>query len=151
MPETGAHARYDGAKRGRGSNGDLLALAGAPADAQDRAQVAALCEQVQAATGDYVMVAWVDQGYTGAQVAADAAAHGMDLRVVKMPDAKRSFVLLLGRQVVERSCAWESPFRRMVRDCERRLSAAVGLRYGAFDCFELRRDAPLLLEVHYRP
>ena len=44
-----------------------------------------------------------DQGSTGAQPAADAAAHGMRLAVVKPAGAKRGFVLLPRRWVVERS------------------------------------------------
>ena len=72
-PESGARAGYDGAKRRKGSKvhiavdtlGHLLALIVTPADAQDRAQVAALCEAVQAATGESVALAFVEQGYTG--------------------------------------------------------------------------------------
>jgi transposase len=156
VPESGAHAGYDGAKRKKGSKihaavdtlGDLLALVGTPADAQDRAQVAALCEQVQAVTGGTVEVAFVDQGYTGAQAAADAAAHGIRLEVVKLPAAKRGFVLLPRRWVVERSFAWKSRFRRLIRDYERRLSTLVGLHYVAFACLELTRASPLLRAVH---
>jgi transposase len=76
-PDSGAHAGYDGAKRKRGSKvhvavdtlGYLLALYATPADAQDRAQVAALAAQVQAVTGDHVVLAFADQGYTGQQAA----------------------------------------------------------------------------------
>src|ERR671933_1607527 len=71
-PESGARAGYDGHKKRKGSKthlavdtlGHLLALVVTPAKAQDRAQVAALAQQVQAATGDTVEVAFVDQGYT---------------------------------------------------------------------------------------
>src|SRR5215207_5617803 len=83
-PESGAHAGYDGAKKKRGSKvhaavdtlGHLLALVATPADAQDRAQVEALAAAVQAATGDAVELAWVDQGYTGPQAQADCPAGG---------------------------------------------------------------------------
>ncbi len=157
-PERGAHAGYDGAKRKKGSKihaavdtlGDLLALVGTPADAQDRAQVAELARQVQAVTGGTVEVAFVDQGYTGAQAAEEAAAHGLRLEVVKLPEAKRGFVLLPRRWVVERSFAWKSRFRRQGRDYERRLSTQVGLHYVAFASLELHRAAPLLQEVHNR-
>ncbi len=53
-----------------------------------------------------VEVACVDAGYTGEQPAQDAAAHGIHLEVVKLPEAKRGFVLLPRRWVVERSFAW---------------------------------------------
>ena len=45
-------------------------------------------------TGETVEVGFVDQGYTGADPAADAAAQGIRLEVVKFPAAKRGFVLL---------------------------------------------------------
>jgi transposase len=60
-----------------------------------------LAEEVQAVTGDAVEVACVDQGYTGDPPAEAAAAHGMQLEVVKLPEAKKGFVLLPRRWVVE--------------------------------------------------
>jgi transposase len=151
-PESGAHAGYDGAKRRRGSKvhaavdtlGHLLALVATPADAQDRAQVADLARRVQDATGESVEVAFVDQGYTGPATAAAAAAHGIRLEVVKLPEAKHGFVLLPRRWVVERSFAWKSRFRRLVRDYERRLTVLTGLHLVAFACLELHRAAPIL-------
>src|SRR5919199_2437389 len=82
-PESGARAGYDGHKKRRGSKvhlavdtlGHLLALLVTPADEQDRAQVAALAAAVQAASGEAVEGAFVDQGYTGEQAAEDAAAN----------------------------------------------------------------------------
>ena len=156
-PESGGHGGYDGYKRRRGSKvhiavdtlGHLLALMATPADAQDRAQVGELCRRVQEATGDSVEVAFVDQGYTGPTAAADAAAHGIRLDVVKLSEAKRGFVLLPRRWVVERSFAWKSRFRRLVRDYERRLDVLEGLHLVAFTYLELSRAAPLLAtEVH---
>jgi transposase len=151
-PDSGAHAGYDGAKRKRGSKihvavdtlGHLLALYATPADAQDRAQVAELAAQVQAVTGDHVVLAFADQGYTGRQAAEDAAAHGIHLEVVKLPDVKRGFVLLPRRWIVERSFAWKMRFRRLVGDYERRLSTLAGLHFLAFMLLELHRAAPLL-------
>src|SRR5213595_2243577 len=101
-PESGERAGYDGHKRRKGSKvhlavdtlGHLLALLVTPADEQERAQVAALAAAVQEATGDTVAVAYVDQGYSGADAATAAAAHGIQLAVVKLPRAKRGFVLL---------------------------------------------------------
>ena len=39
-------------------------------------------------------LAYVDQGYTGETAAEAAAAEGIRLEVVKLPEAKRGFVLL---------------------------------------------------------
>jgi transposase len=119
-----------------------------PANAQDRAQVERLAAAVQAATGESVDLAYVDQGYTGAQPAADATAHGIRREVVKHPEGSHGFVLLPRRWVVERSFAWKSRFRRLVRDYERLTTTLAGLHFVAFACLALTRAAPLLPGVH---
>ncbi|MDP9358758.1 MAG: transposase, partial [Chloroflexota bacterium] len=86
-----------------------------------------------------VEVAFVDQGYTGEQPAAEAAAQGLQLQVVKLPDAKRGFVLLPRRWVVERSFAWATRFRRLARDYERLPDTVAGLHFVAFACLMLHR------------
>lgn len=70
---------------------------------QERAQVAELAKRVYVATDESVEVAFVDQGYTGKQVAEDAKTHSIRLEVVKLPTAKKGIVLLPRRWVVERS------------------------------------------------
>ena len=106
--------------------GQLLAALVTPANEQDRAQVEALAQQVQAATGNSVEVAFVDQGYTGDQPAADAQARGIRLEVVKLPIAKHGFILLPRRWVVERSFGW------LARDYERLAETLAGLHFVAF-------------------
>ena len=93
---------------------------------------AALAARIQKATGDSVEVAFVDQGDTGEQAAADAEAHGIRLEVVKLPTAERGFVLLPRRWVVERSFAWLARFRRLARDYERLAQTLAGLHFIAF-------------------
>ncbi len=139
-PESGARAGFDGHKKRKGSKvhaavdtlGHLLALKVTAADEQDRAQVAELAHAVQAATGQNVQVAFVDQGYTGDQPAAEAARHGMRLEVVKHHEAKRGFVLLPRRWVVERSFAWAARFRRLARDYERLATTLAGYHWLVF-------------------
>jgi transposase len=151
-PESGARAGYDGHKKRKGSKihaavdtlGHLLALTVTPADAQERAQVEALVEEVQAVTGNNVELAWVDQGYTGEEPAEAAEAHGIELVVVKLPEAKKGFVLLPRRWVVERSFAWASRFRRLTKDYERLPETVRGLHFLAFACLMLHRAAGAL-------
>lgn len=148
-PESGGRAGYDGAKKRKGSKGHLavdtlghlLALVVTPANEQDRAQVAELAEAVQEVTGETVALAFVDQGYTGDQPAADAEAHGIRLEVVKHTEAKRGFVLLPRRWVVERSFGWMARFRRLARDYERLPETVAGLHFLAFSCLMLRQFA----------
>ena len=139
-PESGARGGYDGAKRRKGSKvhaavdtlGHLLALHVTAADEQDRAQVEKLAEAVQEITGDTIELAYVDQGYTGDNAAQAAEKHGVRLEVVKHTEAKRGFVLLPRRWVVERSFAWAARFRRLARDYERLGKTLAGLHYLAF-------------------
>ena len=141
-PESGARAGYDGAKRRKGSKvhiavdtlGHLLALRVTAADQADRAQVETLAQDMQHATGGTVEMAYVDQGYTGPTAAEAAQSHGIRLEVVKHPMAKRGFVLLPRRWVVERSFAWAARFRRLVRDYERLDTTLKGFHYVAFAC-----------------
>lgn len=144
-PESGARAGYDGYKRRKGSKvhaavdslGHLLALHITPANEPERAQVGQLVEAVQAQTGEQVKVVYADQGYTGAEPAAAAAQHGAELCVVKLADAKRGFVLLPKRWVVERSFAWTSRLRRLGRDYERLAQTLAGYHWLAFACLML--------------
>ncbi len=146
-PESGGRGGYDGHKKRTGSTvhvavdtlGHLLALRVTPANAQDRDQVAALAAAVQAATGETVEVAVVDQGYTGPRPEAAAAEHGIRLEVVRLPEAKRGFVLLPRRWVVERSFAWASRFRRLARDDERLPETRAALHFVAFACLMAHR------------
>ena len=145
-PESGHRAGYDGAKRKKGSKihmavdtlGHLLALHVTPADEQDRAQVKRIARQVQKVTDDSVELIYVDQGYTGEKPAEDAKKHGIQLEVVKLPQAKRGFVLLPRRWVVERSFAWMARFRRLAKDYERLPTTVAGLHFIAFACLLLK-------------
>jgi transposase len=151
-PESGHRAGYDGHKKKRGSKthvavdtlGHLLALVVTPASEQERAQVEELARKVQEVTGESVELAYVDQGYTGDEAAEAAESHGIRLEVVKHPEAKRGFVLLPRRWVVERSFAWAARFRRLARDYERLPETLAGLHFIAFACLLLSR-MPLLL------
>ena len=151
-PESGERAGYDGAKRKRGSKlhlavdtlGHLLALHVTPASADDRAEVGRLAAAVQETTGQSVELAYVDQGYTGERAAEAAEAHGIALEVVKLPEAKKGFVLLPRRWVVERSFAWATRFRRLVKDYERYADTLADMHRIAFVCLMLKQAAHLM-------
>ena len=152
--ESGSRAGWDGHKRRRGSKvhlavdtrGYLLTLLVTPANEQERAQVAQLTEQIQQVTGEAVQIAFVDQGYTGDAALQAAAEHGIDLVVVKLPEAKKGFVLLPKRWVVERSFAWAARFRRLARDYERLPETLAGLHFVAFAMLMSSRFVHLLTQ-----
>jgi transposase len=69
-----------------------------------------------ACTGQSVDLAYVDQGYTGSKAADVATAHGIKLEAIKLPEAKRCFVLLPRRWVIECPFTWATRFHRLVKD-----------------------------------
>src|SRR5215212_8679622 len=151
-PESGSRGGYDGAKRKKGTKihaavdtlGHLLALFVSPANEDDRQEVKKFSEEIQRATGENVELAYVDQGYTGERAAGFAAEHAIRLEVIKQEEAKRGFVLLPRRWVVERDFAWASRFRRLVKDYERLPETVAGLHFVAFACLFLQQAAGIL-------
>jgi len=139
-PESGKRAGYDGHKKKNGSKvhvavdslGNLLALKVTQANEQERAQVAELAAKVQQVTGNNVEIAFVDQGYTGDDAAQQASDHGIKLEVVKHTEAKKGFILLPRRWVVERTFGWLGRFRRLARDYERLARTLAGWHWLAF-------------------
>ena len=152
-PESRSRGGYDGHKNKKGSKvhaavdtlGHLLALRVGPANEDDRKELEKLSEEIQKATGENVELAYVDQGYTGEKASESAAEHGIRLEVVKHEEAKRGFVLLPRRWVVERDFAWASRFRRLVKDYERLPETLAGLHFVAFACLFLQQAAGILL------
>jgi len=99
------------------------------ADVGDREAGAHLAADIREATGDAVDLACIDQGYTDVKA---TAAEGITLEVGKLLQAKRGFVLLPRRWVVERSFAWATRCRRLVKDYERYAETLAGLHVVAF-------------------
>jgi len=150
--ESGPRAGYDGYKRKRGSKvhmavdtlGYLLAVHITPANEQERAQVQELAQRVQRASGQTVKVAFADQGYTGDEPAEAARNEGIELQVIRLPEAKKGFVLLPRRWVVERSFGWANRFRRLARDYERLPETLAGLHFVVFAMLMLVHAVPIL-------
>jgi len=114
-PESGGRAGCDGAEQPKGRKehavvdllGNLLAPKVTATNEQDRAQVGALAQVMRAATGENV----------------EAVKHRV---------ARRGFVLLPRRWVVEGSFAWAARFRRLARDYERLAITLSGCHWLAF-------------------
>ncbi len=145
--ESGLRSGYDGHKKRKGAkvhlavdtSGHLLAAHVSAANENERAHVDALLASVQKVTGQSVKVAYVDMGFNGEATATVAASHGVDLQVVSLPMAKKGFVLLPRRWVVERSFAWLARCRRLARDYERLSTTLAGLHFVAFAMLMLTR------------
>ena len=124
--------------------GPLLARPGTAADVQDRSPVAPGAATVHEVPGDTVAVALVDQGETGAQAAADAAAHPMGWEGVKLPEATKGLVVLPRRWVVERRHAWAARCRRVARDDAQLAETLAGWHCVALAMLMCQRIAVLM-------
>jgi hypothetical protein len=60
-----------------------------PASEQERAQVQDLAQQVPQVSSQTVKLAFADQGYTGEEPAKAARDEGIELQVIKLPEAKK--------------------------------------------------------------
>ena len=74
--------------------------------------------------------------YTGEQTRRDAQAHGIELQVIKLAEAKKGFVWLLKR--------WAAHSRRLAKDCERLPDVLRGLHFLVFAILMLPKAIPLL-------
>jgi transposase len=71
--------------------------------------------------------------------------HGIQHGVVTVPEAKRGFVLLTRRWVVERGFPWAARFRRLARDYGRLAVTLAGYHFLAFSCLMLHHFMHLKL------
>jgi transposase len=85
------------------------------------------------------LLSWMIPVYTGNDPDVDAASYGIHLAVVSLPEAKKGFVILPRRWVVERPFG---RFRRLARDYERLSETLEGLHYVAFSMLMLQKAAP---------
>ncbi len=69
----------------------------------------------------------------------EAEAPGIELAVVRLQEAKKGFVLLPRRWMVERSFAWATRFRRLATDDERLPEIVAGPHFVAFACLLLHK------------
>ena len=72
------------------------------------------------------------QRLAGERAAEAAAVHGIELEVIKLSEAKKGFVLLLRRWVVERTFGWMARSHRLGRDYERLPTTLAGLTWLCF-------------------
>ena len=164
---------YDGAKKLSGrkrhvfveTQGLLVRVTVHAADIQDRAGVPRL---LAGANVEFPRMShvWVDQGYTGTGRRWSEQELGWTVEVVQHPPKPRGVWappgavidwaalrpkgfrgVLPRRWVVERSFAWKTRFRRLVRDYERLAATLMGLHVVAFAMLMLQRFRSLG-EVH---
>jgi transposase len=98
--------------------GLLLSVVVHPGDVQDRDGARLVLAQARRRF-PFIKTIFADGGYRGPKVACAVAATGSwRLTIVKRTDAHK-FVVLPKRWIVERTLAWISRNRRLMRDFER--------------------------------
>jgi transposase len=116
---------YNGGKKIKGrkrhvavdTGGLLLAVVVTTASLQDRDGAFRITAALREAFSTITLV-WADAGYAGRFVRDARKIWDLAVAIVKRPDQAKGFVLLHRRWVVERSFAWLTKFRRLVRDYE---------------------------------
>jgi transposase len=102
----------------------------------------------EAMVSDMRSVIRVSQGRSGqpGAVILDGRTQqsGIDLHIVKLPEARKGFVLLPRRWVVERSFGWLARFRRLSRDFERLPQVLASLHFVVFAILMLPKAAALM-------
>lgn len=69
--------------------------------------------------------------------------------MIKLPEAKKGFVLLPRRWVVERTFGWAVRFRRLARDYERLPGTLAGLHFLAFAIITLKNVVRLMAQGNH--
>jgi putative transposase len=94
-----------------------------------------------ASTHPNIVKAWADHAYVGI-IADMRALYGIELEIVTQLADQHTFIPLPRRWVVERSLAWISNYRRLVKDYERRPEISVSYILLASIHVMLRRLSP---------
>jgi putative transposase len=136
--EAGGATGYDAGKKINGRKrhvlvdtlGLLLVLVVHTATVQDRDGLALVCRRLRRRF-PWLRLICADGGYRGDTAAGAAAQDGLRLEIVARDPATRGFAVLPRRWVVERTFAWLGRNRRLARDFEATVAAAVTMVYLA--------------------
>jgi putative transposase len=150
--EVGGEHGFDGAKKVNGRKrhilvdtmGNLLAVLSHAAHIGERAGGKTLLLSVPEQLWTRLEKILADGGYAG-QEFQDWVAQTFDveLEISLRPTAKRGFVVVPMRWVVERTFAWLGRYRRLSKDYERLTEMSEGMVYLASANRLLKRLAPL--------
>ena len=97
----------------------MLSVAVHPANIQDRDGAALVLDERTRAMWPFIVKIFADAGYQGPRAALAAANSGSWVIEVVKRTEMHQFVVLPKRWIVERTLAWISINRRMMRDFER--------------------------------
>jgi putative transposase len=121
--------------------GLLLSVAVHPADIQDRDGAALVLSPRARAMWPFILCIFADAGYQGPRAALAAASTGQWIIEVVKRNELHKFVVLPKRWIVERTLAWISRNRRLMRDFERYARTVVAFIRLAMIKLMMRRLA----------
>jgi transposase len=118
-----------------------LSVAVHAADIQDRDSAGLVLDKRTRALFPFIERIFADAGYQGPRVASAAARTGHWIVEIVKRNELHKFVVVPKRWIVERTLAWISRNRRLVRDFERYASTAAAFVRLAMIRIMLRRLA----------
>lgn len=145
-PAAGAKRGYDGAKRTVGrkrhiavdTDGRLLMVNLTPANISDSAGAQAILDALRK-RWPWIRHLFADGAYDRGKLMDKAAFLDFTLEVVRRVDKDPSFKVVPRRWVVERTFAWLTRWRRLVRDYEARIDVSEAMNHVALGSILLRR------------
>ena len=145
-PAAGAERGYDGAKRTVGrkrhiavdTDGRLLMINLTPADISDSAGAQAILDALRK-RWPWIRHLFADGAYDRGKLMDKAAYLDFTIEVVRRVDKDPTFKVVPRRWVVERTFAWLTRWRRLVRDYEARIDVSEAMNHIALGSILLRR------------
>jgi len=145
-PAPGAARGFDGGKKTVGrkrhivvdTDGRLLMMNLTPADISDSAGAQAILDAVRK-RWPWMKHLFADGAYDRAQLMDKAAFLDFIVEVVRRIEKDQGFQVLPRRWVVERTFAWLTRWRRLVRDYEARIDVSEAMSHVALASLLLRR------------
>lgn len=145
-PAPGAQRGYDAAKKLVGrkrhivvdTDGRLLMVNLTPADLSDSAGAQMILDAIRK-RWPWVKHLFADGAYDRTRLMDKAAFLDFVIEVVRRIDGESGFKVLPRRWVVERTFAWLTRWRRLVRDYEQRLDVSEAMIHVAMGSLLLRR------------
>ncbi len=145
-PAAGAARGWDGAKRTVGrkrhiavdTDGRLLMVNLTPANISDSAGAREVLRALRA-KWPWLKTLFADSAYDRKNLMDEAAFLDFTVEVIRRIEGETGFHVLPRRWVVERSFAWMTRWRRLVRDYETRVDVSVAMAHVAMGSLLLRR------------
>lgn len=137
---------WDGAKRTVGrrrhivvdADGRLLMVNLTPADISDSADAKAVLRALRA-KWPWMKTQFADSAHDRAGLMDEAAMLDFTVEVVRKIEGQTGFQVLPRRWVVERTFAWMTRWRRLVRDYEARIDVSEAMAHVAMASLLIRR------------